>query len=116
MNPHLTPMQPPQDQGRPLLASRKSSSIMVVGKFRKKNILKIKNPRMREQFQFELITIRDVTFSAILSPCVVTDVTILNLRTKCRSVFVQKVAELARLKKKNPKNEQQSGTDRKNTH
>lgn len=53
---------------------------------------------MRDQFQFELITIRDVTLSAILSPGVVTDVMISNLRPKCRFVFVQKVTEMARFK------------------
>lgn len=99
MNPHLTPMQPPQDQGCPLLASRKSSSIMVVGKFRKRSKIIIKNPGCGTNFSLNWgITIRDVTLSAILSPGFVTDVMISNLRPKCRFVFVQKVTEMARFK------------------
>lgn len=76
MNPHLTPMQPPEDQGCPLLASRKSSSIMVDGQFRQKQ--NNNDTWMRYQFQFELVTIRDVTLSSILSPDVIGDVVISN--------------------------------------
>lgn len=54
MNPHLTPMQLPQDQGRPLLASRKSSSSVVVGEF-----------FLDRGRTIDMTTIRDVTLLAI---------------------------------------------------
>lgn len=57
MNPHLTPMQLPQDQGCPLLTTKMSSTIMVVGKCRKKF-------EKKKIFLKKRITIR----VAILSP------------------------------------------------